>query len=177
MNNIAEELHTSKRTLYTYFPDKRSLVLECVQTVVENRKIILVEMESEAKTSLQAILNINHFILKQIPQWCPAFSRDLNSFSEAKEAYRHYHSIFRVKLSSLLQQAISEGALIPELDTNMVLDFFTTQIHAVSKKYWTGQIDTIFFYNQSILIFLTGICTSEGRKELDKYKSSISQNE
>lgn len=71
MERIAEKMHVSKRTLYEFFPDKASLLTDCLKERMES-SLKALRAEIAASGSLESILRINDsvFAFFELP-WQP----------------------------------------------------------------------------------------------------------
>ena len=120
MDDIASLLGISKKTIYTVFPDKNSLVLEmvdyCFSSIKESEQKVLQDLSLDTVGKIRAILGV-----------LPEGYRELD---QLKERYPEVYEKVKSRLEtgwestiSLLEQGITEGKIrniqIPILKTMM----------------------------------------------------------
>ena len=75
MERIAEKMHVSKRTLYEFFPDKASLLRDCLKERMES-SLAALRAEIAASGSLESILRINDSVFAFFELPGPAVRRE-----------------------------------------------------------------------------------------------------
>lgn len=125
MDDIASLLGISKKTIYTVFPDKNSLVLEmvdyCFSSIKESEQEVLQDLSLDTVGKIRAILGV-------LPEGYREL--DLRQLYQLKERYPEVYEKVKSRLEtgwestiSLLEQGITEGKIrniqIPILKTMM----------------------------------------------------------
>ena len=121
MDDLASLLGISKKTIYTVFPDKNSLVLEmvdyCFSSIKESEQKVLQDLSLDTVGKIRAILGV-------LPEGYREL--DLRQLYQLKERYPEVYEKVKSRLEStisLLEQGISEGKIrniqIPILKTMM----------------------------------------------------------
>lgn len=162
MDDIAAELSISKKTIYTVFTDKNSLVLEmvdyCFDTIKESEKRVIEDNSLDTVGKIRAILGV-----------MPESYRDIN-FEQLyilRDKYpKVYHKV-EMRLETgwettirLLEQGMEEGVIrkvqIPILKTMMeatIEQFFKRDILVANKISYNEAL------NQVVDILVDGIKT------------------
>ena len=125
MDDLASLLGISKKTIYTVFPDKNSLVLEmvdyCFSSIKESEQKVLQDLSLDTVGKIRAILGV-------LPEGYREL--DLRQLYQLKERYPEVYEKVKSRLEtgwestiSLLEQGITEGKIrniqIPILKTMM----------------------------------------------------------
>ena len=125
MNDLARKLGISKKTIYTVFPDKNSLVLEmvdyCFASIKESEQRVIQNPSLDTVGKIRAILGV-------LPEGYREL--DLRQLYQLKERYPEVYEKVKSRLEtgwestiSLLEQGITEGKIrniqIPILKTMM----------------------------------------------------------
>lgn len=125
MDDIASLLGISKKTIYTIFPDKNSLILEmvdyCFSSIKESEQKVLQDSNLDTVGKIRAILGV-------LPEGYREL--DLRQLYQLKEKYPEVYEKVKSRLEtgwestiSLLEQGIAEGKIrnirIPILKTMM----------------------------------------------------------
>lgn len=179
MDDIAMKLHISKKTIYKNFKDKAVLVFECIRHNAHQGADALEFAENNADSPLELILLINQIAFGQVMNRCPAFFRDLEAYPEAKlQHFDKYIYLLGSKYVRSFFRCREEGLFPEDTDLKMILDFFLEHLQRHTHKHWIGNSHSAVTHFNIIKIFLSGICTDNGRSELSKYsyqESSINK--
>jgi Transcriptional regulator len=175
MDDIATELHISKKTIYENFGDKAGLVFECIRHNAHQGADALESAENNAGSPLELILMTNQIAFGQVMNRCPAFFRDLEAYPEAKlQHFDKYISLLGSKYVRSFFRCREEGLFPEDTDFKMILDFFLEQLQRHTDKHWIGHSHSAVTHFNIIKTFLSGICTDNGRTELSKHNSQES---
>ena len=113
MDDLASLLGISKKTIYTVFPDKNSLVLEmvdyCFSSIKESEQKVLQDLSLDTVGKIRAILGV-------LPEGYREL--DLRQLYQLKERYPEVYEKVKSRLEtgwestiSLLEQGITEGKI------------------------------------------------------------------
>lgn len=166
MNFVSEVLHISKRTLYQFFPSKRNLLDTCVVFRLEaSRKRI--EKQCEQSCPIEAIVCMNYGAYAFSRMFYPAFRKDVMRYTEVLSLFDEKYRVPLCRMcSGLFDNAKRRGLVQPECSSELAFCFFENTLLAVP----SGRCDERRLaeaYSNAILTYLAGICTDEGRKQLN----------
>ncbi len=175
MDDIARHLGMSKKTIYHFFSDKNELVIalvkkkleedECqIQSIIQNSENVIEEMINMMKCSEEIFSRINPIVIHDMQKYHP----------DAWAEFQKFKANVLVKtLEQLLTKGIQQGFIRPDADVkilakmrvNQVEMGFNTSIFPVAEfSTWKVQYQLLEHFNY-------GICTLEGHKLLDQYKT------
>lgn len=158
MNQLANELQVSKKTLYLEFDSKDDLVAECIDYESERIARVLEKTIAESSESLETIVLICKAISGHLTTVCPAFFKDMGRYEYADKVIEQRKIEILNLTKILLQRGVKEGDVIENVNFELIMSILIEQLHTRSDN------------NASIIItMLRGICTEQGMKKLETY--------
>lgn len=166
IDKIVKELRTSKRTLYSHFEDKVSLLTACldvynVKVCAENEEII-----RSASNVLEAMGHLHQKIVRRSYLVNPNFFGDIIHYYPGllAESYKRYDNYAHRQLVQLADAGIKDGIFIEDLDVEVV---GKTVLHLL-KLLKDNSIFPVTEFSKERLTFgimvpyLRGLCTIKG---------------
>ena len=172
MDQVAQELHMSKRTLYTYFETKEELLSACLDRMADERKNHLMELISEASSPAFVLLQVFSEISKNNRE----FSLLLNDTKQAYPEIFNKYFVFneekcREGIHACLTLAQRGGDLRPNVDIDkaaVVLRFFITQMTAAPNT-----TDKLEILCESGYTFVRGLLSIDAIKRYDQQEKTL----
>lgn len=178
MDDIANVLGMSKKTLYKYYPGKLELLAASfevtrtrltakVEAILENRYISFPLKLKSTLTVMASLLGpINPELFEDLREYAPEIWEDLELYIK-ESAYTRF--------KKLLDQGISEGLVNPGVNINLVVMLYAAAVQSLMDPKFTGQFPEAIqkgmkippsdIYDQAITIIYNGILTDEARNE------------
>lgn len=158
MNQIAQGLRISKKTIYTEFENKTQLISACITFEMEHILKKIIETEKKSATSLEALYTSFLLLIRHLAVLCPAFHLDIQRIPEVSEKFDLYKTRINAQFQYLYNNGVKEGDLLPETDFAVVMSIYSERLEKLTAE------------KQFILLktFLQGICTEQGRNDLKK---------
>ena len=169
MDDVARKGNVSKRTLYEFFKDKETLLIEVLVKVNEPFVKHLDSIKKGEDTALEALLLFNEKLMER-PVWvCDDFFEDIIRFPIAIQMITEGKRKFLVKIVELLKRGEKEGVFMSDVNYDIISlmahqQFIKSEPSPAYTKYTHEEVHNTFF-----LIFIRGICTEAGREILEKY--------
>ncbi len=170
MDNIANELGISKRTLYETFKDKDDLVAQAIEEGAKAHKKFCYKIVDESNNVIEAIFKIGKLNSEMFGKMNPLFFEDLKKFHSAIFNNIHQKGEFRdyMLTKSLFEKGIKEGVFSDKINIEIVNIFVHRTIDIIHTPEMEG------FSNDDIaksvlLPFFSGISTDKGKELIDKY--------
>ncbi|CAN5906079.1 TetR/AcrR family transcriptional regulator [soil metagenome] len=174
MDDIAQHLGVSKKTIYKWFQNKDEIVHSALQnqlSQVENDcECAMVEAEN-AVDELFQVMTVNKKVLSEIH---PSIFYDLQKYHPASWQLwlAHRNSFILSKIVSNLGRGIREGLYRQDLDMELMarlrlalIDLAFSPDLFPPEQFHPERVQSAFFEH-----FLLGIATLKGHKLINKYK-------
>jgi AcrR family transcriptional regulator len=181
MDEIAQELGMSKKTLYKYFPGKLELLAATfdvlktklsikVSALLDNKMIpYTIKLKSLLATVASDVSIINPKILDELRDHAPSVWEDLLSYIR-ESGY--------LRFQKLIQEGKEKGYVLPHVNVSFIVFIYTSAIQNLIDHKFLSQfpeemrsgfkLSPAEIYDQAIQIIYTGILTDDARKELNK---------
>jgi AcrR family transcriptional regulator len=170
MNDIARKANVSKRTLYDFFSDKESLLIEVLQKMREPIvRFIKSLAEERSYTALEVILLLNEKMMER-PAWlCEDFFEDLIRYPNAVRIMQEMKKQFIKVLIDLLKRGEKEAVFMSDVNYDIISmmaqkQYSMSGASEIYAKYTHGEVHNTLFF-----IFLRGISTDAGREIIDGF--------
>lgn len=175
MDEIANNLGISKRTLYEQFKDKSNLLEDCFnmnfeKAVNESNKII-----ESSENSLVSILLMLKKANSSIHTIKYDYIKDLNKYyPEIYQKTFERHINFQKELrNKLLLEALEEGLVLEDVNFDLLQSIIQLNLFYCSKNEYMIQNPNhslIEIAMMHIFIIIRGVSTTKGIEIIDKYK-------
>ncbi len=178
MDDIAQELTMSKKTLYKYFSSKLELLALAfdqlksrlsikVETLVENKYMpFTAKLKSLLTVIATDLAPINPELLSDLREHAPAIWEELQNYI-LEAAY--------LRFQRLIQEGIEKGFVAKHINKTMVVLVYASAIQNLIDPEFLSQfpiemrkdmkLNTAEIYDQAINIIYQGILTDEARQE------------
>lgn len=166
MDNIAAELHISKRTIYVYFTSKDELVKACLKSWLDHKKIFAHKEKHLIDTLCTLYTRIQRIDLPEmlrstqaLREYCfPAYEFFLEQIFEYAEA-----------CGAQAERDQEEGFLYRNITRNTVSVFVADFLIRSLTRTDSDIIRRHYFVTPDLLlVFTRGICSIKGRAHLDQ---------
>ncbi|MCD7977049.1 MAG: TetR/AcrR family transcriptional regulator [Tannerellaceae bacterium] len=174
MDDIARAMSISKRTLYEFFNDKETLLIEGMQYNKNRFNKILTRLEKSAPTAVDVILLCYMEMMKR-PRWYhQRFYEDLKKYPKALQHKEEEKNEFIPKCKQLFARGVREGVFRDDVNFEIVALLAKDQAKMLHPSKTFSNHSNSEVYNTVLFTFLRGICTDEGRNILNRYAIKLS---
>lgn len=173
MDDIANELAISKKTIYTHFKNKTALVQECTCNVLDNITVGIDHICSLEQNPIEELYEIKKFIMEtveaeqtspqyQLQKYYPEISREL------KES--HFEKMMECTRKNL-QRGMAQGLYRSNLDIDFIARLYFLGIHGIKDQdlFPAEKFSTQFLTEEYLEYHIRGIVTPEGFLTLKKF--------
>ena len=175
MDDLARHMGISKRTIYEKFKDKEALLIACINAFRDENHLFFEKVFTKAENVVYAILVLLQKGVEQSAQ------RQFNMINDIR---KYYPQVFKEHLTSLndnkcremgqlIQRGINEGVFREDLNPEIIAHFFNRQSDGIALN--DSLLDRFSFadiFENMVITFLRGICTSKGIEIIEKYKNN-----
>lgn len=176
MDDVAQSLGMSKRTLYEMFGDKDDLLFESIKLISEQRPREILSTIGPCENSLEFLFKCSRAMLEggAVPSIEKRMALNLKKFyPNIAEKVFHYHSEVSINgLKGTLKQASDEGYIEPNIDIELMIRlFFSVVSSAVYENSMVipPEVSREEAYGALVVNFFRGIATHKGIDVIDAY--------
>jgi AcrR family transcriptional regulator len=179
MDDLAQELGISKKTIYQYYKDKDDLVKAVVNLELKNHQTSCVACEAKAENAIHEMFLVMENMKAMTQTMNPNSMMELEKhFPAAFEIIKNHKDEFLFSLiKQNLNKGIKEGCYRGDLDIDIVSKFrletvfipFNLHLFPLSK------FNSIEVHTQLMEHFVYGLMTIKGHELMDRYKQLSKQ--
>lgn len=172
MDEIANELGISKRTIYEAFKDKTELLTTCLESYLEELKQKKEKIISNSSNVLESIFTFLKDGISTMNAINPVFINDLKKFyPEVWQSIYLKNEIKNLNLThKLLRKGVNEGIFIKEINLDIVSKLIMEQVKILADenafprdKYSVSEV-----FQNMVISFTRGISTKKGLDIIDQ---------
>lgn len=176
MDMVARSCGISKRTLYETFPDKRTLVKDCLEMEHRRHNDHVKCIFEQSENCLMALFNVYAHVREAMRSRSRAFVADLKRlypelFARQREQERHFVDT----LAQVLTRAQAEGHVLPDINTRIAAFLFVSTMRNLHENDRVEEygLPRIEVFDDAFLNFLRGIATNEGQQVLNVHVDEL----
>ncbi|HMQ08361.1 MAG TPA: TetR/AcrR family transcriptional regulator [Saprospiraceae bacterium] len=177
MDNIAEALAISKKTIYQIFPNKKELVLCVIQMYLEQEEKMISEIKSRELNAIDEMIEITRNILSFFKNMSPLLIYDLKKYHpEGWKLIEERHFTFiKSVIRDNIQRGISQGIYRSDLDSEIIAKFYVQlSVIASDEQIFPPKaypIQALFI--QKVTYHLHGIVNESGKRKLINWSKEM----
>ena len=169
MDDIANLLSMSKRTLYEIFHDKESLLKECVLYSQKMFDDYVAEISNGAYNVLEIMLKLHQKALEVYAQTNRLFFEDMGKYPKVRKMVHDLRESTMEQNMLFLKQGVEQGLFRDDISLDIMRLLLHEQMGFLSNpkhlsKYSFSELSTTV-----LLIYLRGISTCEGNRVLERF--------
>ena len=166
MDDVARACGISKRTLYETFPDKRTLISECIHREHEVKNAQMKEIFNTSSNCFEAMFRVYKRARKMYEATSMAFVNDIKRlYPDIFEKHVENEKTVITGIASVLRQAQEEGLVIKRI---------TPEIAANGAKYGFKEED---LFDHLFVSFLRGVATIKGIEMIEYLENQQQENQ
>ena len=167
MDDIAERLSISKRTMYEIYATKEELLYEGVKTSYKLQKEKLAEL-SKGKDLMDMFVNYYRMRVEESHTTSQAFYNDLIKYPRVLRYLNHEKIHSRENLLKFFERGVQEGYFRDDINYELAARIFDAVSSYVMEQrlYSLYSIEELF--TSLSFVSLRGLCTKKGIKKLEQ---------
>ena len=171
MDDIANDLRISKRTLYEVYENKEDLLFEVLQQHDSVERQQLLEFDKPGTNVINIILEIYRVRTAEFITVNPLFFEDLQKYPNLLTYVRKLHNDKESEIVAFIERGKSEGLFLENVNYGIVRELTFASEQFVMNNFLFKRYDITELSRIMIMLFVRGICTEKGIKLLDQYFS------
>ena len=173
MDDIANELKISKRTLYETYSNKEELLFEVVRHDKQREKRRMDEIAKTGLNVINIIIEICRFRIEEFSQINPLFFEEIHKYPELLAYVRRLHDERETDAHAFIQRGIEEGLFLPNVNYDIVRTLTVASQQAIMNQCLYKKYNVKDLAYVSILFFIRAYCTLKGVKLLDEELNTL----
>ena len=169
MDNIANYLSISKRTLYEIYPTKEDLLLECLKkhdTAYESR--IEQYIEESNPNAIEIIIFSYKMKLEHFLQLNPLFLEELCKYKRVINYFDARDKERDTNFEWLFNRGIEEGFFRKDLNPRIISNMFTVSLKEAIDNELYKEFGMEYLFRDIVFTLVRGICTIKGIEAIDQ---------
>ncbi len=168
MDDIAQQLGISKRTLYEIYQDKEELLFQGVVAFDKEKRAKIGEFAQSANNVIEVIAEAYRMKVQEVHTVNPLFYDDIMKYPRVEQYLKEIHEQTHEGYMRFMQRGVDEGSLRPDINYHLfyfLLEGLGQYImnNQLLKKYSVEEL-----FENLFLISLRGLCTQKGHQLLDE---------
>lgn len=176
MDDLANQLGISKKTIYQYFKDKDALVSSVVEFELANHALLCNQSTQAADNAVHEIFLLMSVIQEMFNRMNPLALFEIEKYYPLAfdKIQKHKDDIIFSMISANLEKGIAEGLYRKDVDITILSKYRleTSLIPFNIHVFHPSKFDLLKVNLQIIEHFVYGVATLEGHKLMDNYKLS-----
>ena len=168
MDDIANSLARSKRTLYEIYSNKEELLLEAVRIHEQDFNDHMLQYSLDKNHNvMDIIIEFYKKKLLSIADVSPLFLVELRKYKQVVEYLERMNAERHNNALLFFRRGVKEGFFRSDLNFDIILKTSSASAnYAMETQMYKNYSITAIMHN-TIFLYLRGICTTKGIKELD----------
>ena len=180
MDEVARSCGISKRTLYETFPDKRTLIGECMRRHHEAKNAAVKEIFNTAGNCFEAMYRVYQRARVMYKSTSVAFINDIKRlYPDIFNQHMESEKVAIDEIAGVLRKAQDEGLVIKRINPEIAAYLFLLlmrELHEKASNNEYGFKDTDL-YDHVFISFLRGVATIKGIEMIEYLENQQQQNQ
>lgn len=181
MDDIANEMAISKKTIYTHFNNKSALVKECTCSLLNSITEGIDEICALDQNPIEELYEIKRFVATKLEDDNSSTQYQLQKYyPEINEVIKesHFEKMMECTRKNL-QKGIEMGLYRSNMNVDLIARFYYVGVHGIKDQslFPIEMFPSKFITEEYLEYHLRGIVTKEGFKTLNKFINENPSNE
>lgn len=169
MDGIAALLGISKRTLYEVFPDKESLLEQCILHTTNEAEQFVSEVRKSAENVLEVILKCYQYSIQRFHATNKSFFEDIKKYPKAYELLRHGRSRDSEETIRFFISGVEQGIFRNDINFAIMNQLVRGQLDMLQNTDICKEYSFVEVYESIMFTYLRGISTERGAQVLEDF--------
>ncbi len=179
MDDIANKIAISKKTIYLHFKDKKEIVKEAVRFIMEQDHHKILFFQKDARDEIHELVLISQMLRQQVKDMNPSLLFDLKKYhSEGWKMYLEMkEKCFNSSIKESLERGKESGLFRKEVNVDIVSRLRMVQVESGFNPeiFPSSEYDLTEVQMQIFDHFVYGITTKKGRELFEQYSKETQQ--
>ena len=168
MDDIAQSLGISKRTLYEIYANKELLLYEGIVRAIKEKEAYLLKVQEECETVMDVVLRLYKRNMENRNRTNPQFFEDIKKYPRLADVLENDKRASQQRFVAFLQRGMAEGFFRSDLDYELVTRLISMMSEYVMSAKLYSKYSLHHIFHNMLFVIMRGICTRKGIEILDQ---------
>lgn len=168
MDDVAQTMGISKRTIYELYDKKEDLLFEVVVKHFKRRMDRMEQAVSHCSNVMEILLEVYHMKVSNFKETNPLFFTEMIRYPQVKKFLDEQNNLMRDSSYGFIQRGVEEGYFRADLNYQMAVLQFDAMGEYIMQKELYRQYSIEEIFRNLVFVSLRGLCTDKGIKAIDE---------
>ena len=170
MDDVAQELSVSKRTLYEIFGSKEELLLECMNRHIARMSKMLEEEIGREEDVLTVFLKHLEVLINESRERDHNKFEDMDKYPKLKKLFHEHLADMARRMRGFMELGVKQGVFRDDLNMDVLMKAFSAMGTMANKEADRGEFRYDELIDGTLVVLLRGIASPKGMAKLEKYR-------
>ncbi|KGI59377.1 TetR/AcrR family transcriptional regulator [Prevotella sp. S7 MS 2] len=168
MDDIANKLLISKRTLYELYANKEALLFEGLKKMEEAYDEHMIEFCSSPENGvMEIIIEFYRIQMAKLSEINPLFFAELHKYTKVIEYLESKRRERNSKSNDFFSKGIAEGYFRADADYGIIREIANYAVQGIMEEKLYQKYTPQRVFRNALLLFIRGLCTDKGLMVID----------
>lgn len=170
MDEVAKNIHMSKRTLYQFFRDKEELVLACVKSTLDREQEFANQAAMRCENALQLILDLMQYRMTDSATTSEYYFRDITIYPTVTQYFKMRRAQCTARFIELLHIGVQQGLFVDTINFEVFGGCMSLiSEHVLQRKSDLENVSFPDYVRHFVITLFRGCTTEKGRTIIDDF--------
>ena len=170
MDDVAQELSVSKRTLYEIFGSKEDLLLECMNRHITRMSKMLEEEIGREEDVLTVFLKHLEVLINESRERDHNKFEDMDKYPKLKKVFHEHLADMARRMRGFMELGVKQGVFRDDLNMDVLMKAFSAMGTMANKEADKNEFRYDELIDGTLVVLLRGIASPKGMAKLEKYR-------
>ena len=177
MDEIAASLGISKRTLYEVFPDKETLLEECILKSQKDGDIFVKGVIETSSNVLEVLLRCYQWSIERFHATNKKFFEDIKKYPKAYQLMKNNRKRSSEDTVNFFKEGVKQGIFRDDVNFAIINLLVRDQLDLLMNSDICNEYSFLEVYESIMFTFLRGISTEKGARVLEDFICEYRKNQ
>lgn len=177
MDEIAASLGISKRTLYEVFPDKETLLEECILKSQKDGDIFVKGVIETSSNVLEVLLRCYQWSIERFHATNKKFFEDIKKYPKAYPLMKNNRNRSSEDTVNFFKEGVKQGIFRDDVNFAIINLLVRDQLDLLMNSDICNEYSFLEVYESIMFTFLRGISTEKGARVLEDFICEYRKNQ
>lgn len=177
MDEIAASLGISKRTLYEVFPDKETLLEECILKSQKDGDIFVKGVIETSSNVLEVLLRCYQWSIERFHATNKKFFEDIKKYPKSYQLMKNNRNRSSEDTVNFFKEGVKQGIFRDDVNFAIINLLVRDQLDLLMNSDICNEYSFLEVYESIMFTFLRGISTEKGARVLEDFICEYRKNQ